>query len=362
MNHQIPICLTIAIVLAHGSLARADDAPTVAVAAVTRRDLYQELTIQAEFRPYQEVELHAMVAGYLRKIDVDFGDQVKKGDVIATLEVPELDDELAHAVAAKDRAAAAYADAHLDYTRLGGVNKSQPNLIAPQELDTSEARDRTTAAEVAAAEADVAKYRTLLSYTRIVAPFDGVITARFADPGALIQPGSSQSLPLVRLSENQLLRLDFPVSVSYVDDIALDEPVEIQMTGSGEALKAKISRFSRRVDMSTRTMETEVQVPNPDLKLIPGMYATVLLKVHRRPRALCIPAEAVAVSARPTVYLVGHDGTIAERSVKLGIETPTGFEVVEGLAEGDLVVVGSRAAVHPGQAVITKIVATSFSK
>ena len=107
--------------------------------------------------------------------------------------------------------------------------KANPISIAPQELDAAEALDRTSAAESAAAAADTSKYRTLLDYSRIIAPFDGVITARYVDPGALIQTGSSQSLPLVRLSENQLLRLDFPVSVSFVGDIEVGEAVEIRL-------------------------------------------------------------------------------------------------------------------------------------
>lgn len=362
MNRSTPIFAALSLVIGAGSFARAEDTPTVAVAAVTRQDLFQELTIQAEFRPNREVELHAMVAGYLRRIDVDFGDPVKSGQVIATLEAPELNDELAHALAAQARAVAAHADAHLDFTRLGGVNKSQPNLIAAQELDAADARDRTTEAEVAAADADVAKYRTLVGYTQITAPFDGVVTARYVDPGALIQTGSSQSLPLVRVSENQLLRLDFPVSVSYVGDIADGEPVAIRLEGSGTVLHAKISRFSRRVDTATRTMETEVQVPNPNLELVPGMYATVTLKVHRRPGALAIPVEAASVSASPTVYVVGRDGILQERSVKLGIETPTDLEVLSGVNEGDLVVIGSRASMHAGEKVQAKVVATSLSQ
>lgn len=361
MRLKIHLRLAAGLFLAHPSSWGAEEAPTVAVAAVTRKDLYQELTIQAEFRPFQEVELNAMVSGYLREINVDFGDRVKKGDVIATLEAPELDDELAHAIASQERATAAHTNAHLDYIRLAGVSKSQPNLVAQQDLDTADARDRTTSSEVAAAAADVAKYRTLVEYTRITAPFDGVITARYADPGALIETGSSQSSRLVRLSENQLLRLDFPVSVSYVADIEVGEPVDIKLEGSGKELNALVTRFSRRVDTSTRTMETEVQVPNPDLRLIPGMYATVTLKVHKRPGALVIPVEAVAVSAHPTVYVVGRDGEIAERSVKLGIETPTSFEVLSGVNEGDLVVIGSRAATQPGQKVQAKVVATFLS-
>jgi len=361
MKAKSPLLLAATLIATGWPAAGAEEAPTVAVGRIARKDLYQELTIQAEFRPFQEIELHAMVAGYLRKINVDFGDRVKAGEVIAVIEVPELGDELAHAVAAQERATAAHAEAHLDYTRLAGVSRSQPNLVAPQELDAANAKDLTTMAEVAAAAADAAKYRTLLNYTRITAPFDGVITARYADPGALIQPGTSASLPLVRLSENQLLRLDFPVSISYVEDVAVGEPVEIRLEGSGRVLTAPITRFSRRVATSTRTMETEVEVPNPDLKLIPGMYATVALRVHQRPRALAVPVEALATTVNPTVYVVGSDGTIAERSVKLGIETPTSYEVLSGLNEGDCVVIGSRAAVHPGEKVEARIVATSLS-
>lgn len=326
--------------------------PVVAVARVTRRDLAQRLTIQAEFRPYQEVELYAKVAGYLKAIHVDFGDRVKAGETIAVLEVPELKDQLAQAKAAERRAAAEHRDAHLDWVRLSGVDKSQPNLVAQQDLDAAESRDQSTAAAVAAAKADVERYETLMDYTRITAPFDGVVTWRYADPGAMIQAASStqtQALPLVRLSENQLLRLDFPVSVTYATDIGIGDPVEILVEGDPRPIEERITRFTRRIDMATRTMETEVEVPNPDLKLIPGMYATVVLELHRHPGALALPVEAIEGTGSPTVDRVRPDGRVEEIPVKLGIETPDYYEVRSGLEEGDLVVVGSRAGVQPGE-------------
>jgi RND family efflux transporter MFP subunit len=329
------------------------------VAPITRRDLYEELTVQAEFRPYQEVELYAKVAGYLKTIDVDFGDRVKSGEVIATLEVPELQDELDRAIAAEQRAEAEYRDAHLDDTRLLNVNENQPNLVAQQDLDSAEARDKTDAAAVAAARADVDRYRTLVAYTRIVAPFDGVITSRYADPGAMIQAASStqtQALPLVRLSENQRLRLDFPVSVSYATEMKVGDPVEIRLEGSDRRLAANITRFTRRIDLATRTMNTEVEVPNPDLKLIPGMYATVVLRLHRRPNALALPVEAVVAGSNPTVYVIDSDRRIDERPVELGLEAPDAYEVLGGLNEGDLVLVGSRAGFQPGEKVVPKII------
>jgi RND family efflux transporter MFP subunit len=335
--------------------------PAVAVAAVRTKDLFSELTVQAEFRPYQEVELHAKVAGYLQRIDVDFGDRVKAGDLIAVLEVPELRDELDSAVAAEQSSEAAYKDAHLDNVRLVGVNRSQPNLVAQQDLDAADARDLSAAATVSAARAEVEKYRTLFNYTRITAPFDGVVTARYADPGALIQTANSsqtQSLPLIRLSENQLLRLDFPVSVTYAQDIAAGDPVEIHLEGSDRVLHTSITRFTRRVSTDTRTMETEVEVPNPDLALIPGMYATVVLRLHRHPAALALPVEAVGDASHPTVFLVGPDFRIAQRDVRLGLETPTSYQVLSGLKEGDMVVVGNRSNVSPGEKVRPVTVST----
>ena len=332
--------------------------PTVAVATVARRDLYKELSIQAEFRPYLEVELYAKVAGYLKMINVDIGDRVEAGDVIATIEVPELQSELEHAIATERRAKADYHNAHLDYTRLAGVNQSQPDLISQQDLDAAEARDLAAEAAVAGAKADRERYQTLVGYTRIVAPFGGVITARYADPGAMIQTASSsqtQSRPLVRLSENQRLRLDFPVSVSYADEMTVGDPVEIVLEGTDRRLRAPITRFARKITMATRTMETEVEVPNLDLKLIPGMYATVVLQLQKRPNALVLPVEAVSAMDSPTVYRVNHADEIEECPVKLGIEGPDSYEVLAGLNEGDQVVIGSRAGLQPGQKVLPKV-------
>src|SRR4029077_2575388 len=132
----------------------------VAVARTTREDLYNEVSIPAEFRPYLKVELHAKVSGYVDQINVDIGDQVKAGQLLARLEVPELRDELARAKAAEKRAEADYKDAHLVYSRLLAVEKEHPNLVAQQELDAAEAKDATTEAAIAAAKAETGRYQT----------------------------------------------------------------------------------------------------------------------------------------------------------------------------------------------------------
>jgi RND family efflux transporter MFP subunit len=334
--------------------------PTVAVAKVDREDLYKEVTIPAEFRPYVEAELHAKVSGYLDKINVDFGDKVKAGQLLAVLEVPELQDELNSAIAAEQRAEADYTNAHLIYTRLVDVNREHPNLVAQQDIDTAQAKDSTAMAAVTAAKADVGKYQTLFGYTEITAPFDGVITHRYADPGALIQAGTSsdiQARALLRLSDNYRLRLDFPVSVEYVQNIGLGEAVEVRVESlGGKTFTGHVTRFTREVNEETRTMMTEIEVANTNLDLIPGMYATVVLKVEQHPQALAIPMQAVPPGQTSTVYIVNDKSEIEERPITLGLDTPSKYEVLSGLKEGDLVLIGSRSGVKTGEKVEAKIV------
>jgi len=344
---------------ANATMGAAQTIPAVAVVKVDREDLYKEITIPAEFRPYNEVDVHAKVSGYVKRINVDIGDKVKPGELLALLEIPELGDELDHAIAAHQRAAADYKDAHLAYSRLVEVNKQHPNLIAQQDLDTAEAKDATAQGALAGAKSDVQKYQTLVSYTRITAPFGGVITKRYADPGTLIQAGTSstQALPLVRVSDNNLLRLDFPVSVDYVRGIRLDAPVSVRVDSLGNrTFEGKIARFSNNIDDSTRTMIVEMEVPNPTLELVPGMYANVTLKVDERPHALAISIEAVPPGGK-TVWLVNRSLQVEERPVTLGLETPAKYEVLSGLNEGDLVMLGNPAQVVTGQKVEPRITA-----
>jgi len=332
--------------------------PTAGVAKVTREDLYQEVTMAAEFRPYVEVALPAKVTGYVGKMNVDFGDQVKAGQLLATIEVPELQAELDNAQAAEQKAQADYTNADLIYNRLNSVNKDHPNLVAQQDLDTAQANALTATAALAATKANVEKYQTMVGYTQITAPFDAVITYRYADPGTLID---AQGKPLVRVSDNYRLRLDFPVTVDYVKDVKVGDVVTVRVDSlNGKTFTGKITRFTHEVDDNTRTMITEIEVPNPDLELIPGMYATVVLKVEKHPQALAVPTEAVAGEKTHTVYVVNPDRQIEEREVQLGLETPDKYEVLAGLQEGDLVVIGSRAGFQAGQKVEPKLIQLSL--
>lgn len=347
----------------------AADVPTVAVVPVTKGEIYREVAFDAELRPYKEIELHARATGYLDKMLVDAGDVVKKDQLIAELDVPELTFDLQNAEAAErrakadmEKATAAYEEAHLAITRLDSADKAQPNLIAKQDIDSARLRDQSAKAALNAAKeeqnvaaANKSRFQTMLNYTRITAPFEGVITRRYSDPGSLIQAGtSSGSMPLVRLSQVDLLRVAFPVSVSYVASVKMGDEAEIRIPSLTKKFSGKITRVSQKVETSTRTMEAQIDLPNPDRSLIAGVYATVMLKIDRRSNALILPIEAVTRDkSTASVYLI-QDNKIEARNITVGTESPTHLEIVEGLAEGDLVMVGSRAQFFHGQSVQPK--------
>lgn len=363
--------------------------PTVAVAKATRADVAQLLTIAAEFQPNQEVDLHAKVAGYVKSIAVDVGDRVTAGQLIAVLEVPELQDELQQdaaavtraeeevnrAIADLDRAESAHEVAHLSATRLVAVSKTQPRLIAQQDLDEVASRDRGSEAQVATAKAAIAsaqgqlamakaaqaKTNTLVAYTRITAPFTGVITHRYADTGAMIQAGTSsqtQAMPLVKLSETRLLRLIMPVPESAVPRIKDRQSVTVFVPALGRTFPGTVARSSGRLDDDTRTMRVEVDVPNPGLELVPGMYAQCSLALEQSRDALTIPVQAVdRVDGKTRVLVVSPHHTIESRDVLLGLDSADRVAVTSGVADGDLVVVANRAQLKPGMTVSPKPVA-----
>jgi multidrug efflux pump subunit AcrA (membrane-fusion protein) len=149
--------------------------------------------------------------------------------------------------------------------------------------------------------------------------------------------------------------LDFPVSVAYVRDVHLGDKVEVRVQSLDyKRITGEVSRFTDKVNNDTRTMITEIEVPNPNLELVPGMYAAVVLKVEQRPRALTIPIEAASIGDSTTVCVVNSSQEIEVRAITLGLETASRCEVISGLKEGELVMIGGRTAVHAGEKVETK--------
>ena len=357
--------------------------PTVAVQVATRGPIRSTITLSGEFRPYQEVDVHAKVAGYIRHIYVDVGDQVKEGQTLAILEVPELSAQVAAAKAAmrrsqdaiqraeKDllRAESAHTAAHAAYSRLKQASQERPGLIAEQELDDSLAHDLEAEAQVGSTgaalaeaksqvsvtEADLERYAVLEAYSHITAPFAGVVTKRYADTGALIQAGTAsetQSMPVVKLAEWSRLRLVVPVPESAVPDLHLGQSVKVLVPALKRTFQGKVARFSDALSDETRTMRTEIDVENPDGTLVTGMYAEAELELKQPQNALTIPIQALRRNGDSGgVMLVRSDGTVEPRTVKVGAEGNDRIEIVAGLSEGDRVIVGNLGQFQAGDKV-----------
>ena len=363
-----------------------EPAVTVGVTRVEKKSLGRELTLSSELVPFQEIDVYAKESGYIKDLKVDYGTHVKAGQVMAVLEIPELEAQLEvdqaeiknasnqvtraeHDVA---RYQAQYKALHLEYTRLNGVFESQPGLVAQQEVDDAQGKDLAASSQVDAAQAalDAAQSQlaaskaklvhdqSLFDYSRITAPFSGVVTERYANLGTLMQAGtgsSTQAIPLVRLSQDDLFRLVIPVPESYVRYIKIGDPVSVNVPSLNHAFPGKVARFSVDVRTDTRTMHTEVDVPNPQRVLLPGLYAEAHLQLDRKENIPSVPIQALSHAGdKTTVYIVGADGTLEQRPVEIGLETSSYAEVVSGLNEGERVVVSDRSALKPGEKVIAQ--------
>jgi RND family efflux transporter MFP subunit len=372
------------IVRTHYGKASAEQPRAAAVVAVTRGNLASSLSVAGQFQPYQQVDLHAKVSGYIRWIKVDIGDRVRLGEVLALLEVPELQDqvegaqaEVRHSQSDITRAQSevvstesTYSALHAEYTRLEEASKERPGLIAEQELDDARAKDQQAAAQVGVAKASLnamqeqlgvsrasrSRLETMSRYEQIIAPFTGVVTKRFADTGTLIQAGqdnNTATLPVVQVAQSDLLRLRMPVPESDVPYIQVGGDVQVKVNATGHTFTGKIIRFSRALDTNTRTMLTEVDVPNRDLSLSPGMYAETTIQLLQKNDALILPAQAVVQSGDQSyVLVVDATNHVEKRAVTLGIQTSNRVEITSGLQAGDNVIAAGQTGYQPGEAVL----------
>src|SRR5215469_10365947 len=366
--------------------------PVAAVVRVERTDLGTPLTLAGAFKPFQDVDLHAKVAGFIKAIYVDVGSRVKEGQTIAVLEVPELQAQLAGADAAcrrakeeivraegdVERAKSSYAALHAMHERLSQAAQQKEGLVAQQEVDDAQAKDLGAAAQVSSAKASLSaaeqalevaeathkQYEALSAYTKITAPYTGVVTVRYADTGSLIASGtatSTQSEPVVRLAQISVLRLVLPIPESIAGSIRLGDPVKVHVQALNEDSVGRVTRFADALDPQTRTMHTEIDFQNPHGRLLPGMYVEASVPQVQKQNVLTLPLEAVEMSGsgQGSVLLVNGHNTLEERKVKLGLEGSTRIEITAGLNEGDRVVVGSRSEFRSGIKVTPKEIDTS---
>ena len=359
------------------------EVPTVPVATVGPATLQNNLVLSAEFAPFQDVDVMSKVAGYVRNIRVDIGSHVQQGDVLAVLEVPEIQDDLqksqagvaaaeANVVTAQagiQRAEAAAGIAQLSFQRINDVATKNKGLVPRQDVDVAQSRDAEAVAQLAssrsalkaaqeaksAADSEHARAEAMMQYATIRAPFTGVVTKRYANTGSMIQAGISsqtQAMPVVRLAQNNLLRLTLPVPVTDVAEVKDGQPVDVNVSNPPRTIRGKITRYADSVQMATRTMDTQVDVPNSDGSLVPGMYAEVHLHLADRPNVLSVPVDAVdgLGTAVEQAYVV-RSGVIHVVQVTTGLQSPTRLEILSGLQAGDQVVVGRHSGLSDGEQV-----------
>jgi RND family efflux transporter MFP subunit len=357
------------------SEANAATVPSARVAVAQRGDISHILTLAGQFQPYQEVDVHPKVSGYMKKINVDIGDIVQQGETLAILEVPELQAQLQQTVfqlkqsqeeitraqhEVKSAEALEYA-LHAESARLQQAAATRPGLIAQQELDDAQAKDLNSQAQVDAAKsalaaaqqhaeaarADQDRVQALQNYTTVTAPIAGVVVWRYADTGALIQGGTNsndQTLPIVRISQSTLLRLRVPVPEDDVQYVHEGDVLQVRVDAINRSFTGKVVRFTRDVNFETRTMETEVDVENKNLSIAPGMYANTALHLASKHNVVTIPVDALVINAKrqETVYVLDPGNRVHIRPVQVGIEGSKLAEIDQGLASGDRVILGGQ--------------------
>lgn len=333
--------------------------PSVSVATARRSPGYVERLLPGNSEPLYETAIAARTNGYLKRRLVDIGDRVEAGALLAEIDTPEIDDQLDQARATlaqsranleRDKANKEYADIEIERDR----RLLKRGEISREEHDRQLAMTKVATANVQATEAtiqlnesDVQRLTDLQSYERITAPFRGVITVRHYDSGALITADNRTALPLFRMAQIDTLRVF--VDVPQVDSTAIEvgqSAIVFRREAPARQFPGTVTRIANALDPNTRTMRTEVQVPNPDGALFPGMYLQVKFTIRSENAPVIIPAAALITRADGTsVGILDDENSVRYTQVQLGRDFGSEVEVTAGLAGGETVVV------HPGDTI-----------
>lgn len=315
---------------------------SVQVVHVKRGVATRSTVLPAEVRPYQQATLYAKVAGYVKTVAVDKGDSVKAGALLADLEVPEL-------LADQTRYKAEAEIAALDYKRIGEAQKKSPDLVLSQSIDTAKSKSDI-------ATANLERTETLLGFAKITAPFGGIITKRLVDTGAFIPAATSgsaaQNAALFILMDFSTVRVQVAVPENEVPFIKTGLVVKITVEElTGRVFEGTVTRYAHALDDATKTMLAEIELPNPQGELRPGMYANARIVVERKPDALVIPSDALVIEkTRNSVFTIA-DGKAKRVTIKTGFNDSGWVEVLEGLNLDDAVILAGKQVLNDGQAV-----------
>ena len=398
--NAIRVLVTVAVIIAGGvgaflylgsapptkaTNAAPESLPSVDVVKPGRATLVQRVQGNATLEAFEDADLFAKVSGYLSDVRVDIGDHVKAGQVLAVIDVPEMKQELAEAKAQLETKKSSLVSARrqlehhkADVALQVGLARDREQLgqgrqfisdrtldqvranadIAKADLSVAEANIDLAANQVDVAAATVEKIETLLFYTQIVAPFDGVVARRLVNRGDLVQAATStRTTPLFKVQRIDIIRVFCDVPENEVPHIRVGDRATVKVFGlKGEPIVGTVTRFAYRLDPETRNMRTEIDLPNADERLYPGMYAEVSLEMNRRHDVLAIPVTAIGSDAQGTfVFTVKGDDQIARTAVKVGVRDSGRAEIIEGLSENAAVVVAAKRAPAAGTRVTSMV-------
>ena len=358
---------------------KVDPRPRVEVEHPRRATVVQRLQTNATLEAFEETDLFAKVSGYLSDVRVDIGDHVKAGQVLAVISVPEMENELAEDKAQLDskQRSLETAERQVDHNKanvtLQDVTLKRQEVlfkgrdIADQTLDDARASAEIAKADVGVAEANrafaaaqvdlaaatVERIKTLLAYAQIVAPFDGVVARRLVNRGDLVQAATStRTTPLFTVQRIDTIRVFCDVPENDVPHLHIGDTAIVKPYGfEGKPFVGTVTRFSFRLNPETRNMRTEIDLPNPEERLYPGMYAEVSLEMNRRPDALTVPAAAVGSDNLGNFVYTITDNRVTRLAINIGLTDSGRTEVTGGLSKDTPVVTAFRGAPPPGTAV-----------
>jgi RND family efflux transporter MFP subunit len=366
--------------------AAAERTPRVDIIKPRRAAVAQRLQSNATLEAFEEADLYAKVSGYLSQVPVDIGDRITAGQILAVVDIPELSKELAETEAQLDsrRRSLEVAERQIERNKadlalqeatlkrretLGGGGRGR--WVSDQELDeirtktevsrtdvgVAQANRALAAAQVDLAAATVEKTRAMFSYSKIAAPFDGIVSQRWVNRGDLVQAATStRTTPLLKVQRVDIIRVFCDVPENEVAQVRVGDPATVKPIGlNGAQFTGTVTRFASRLDPQTRNMRTEIDLTNADGRLYPGMYAEVLLEMNRHPDVLTVPASAVSTEGSETFVYTVKSERIERVPVKLGVRDAGGVEIAEGLSEQTTVVMAARTAPPVGTVVQTNI-------
>lgn len=332
------------------------------------------LSLPGQASSFYETTIYARVSGYLDDWKKDIGDRVKKGEVLAHIDTPELDDQYTAALARVNelkanklvaQTSAEFATASFKRYQAsvqeGAVSQEEVDQ-KKAELDSTKAKVTAADAQVASADAEVKRLETLRHFKDVVAPFDGVITERHIDPGALVTAGSTTNTsPLFNISQSDRMRVFVDVPQPAVPDVKVGMIVAVAAKEfPGRKFEGKVDRTSSSIDTMSKTLKVEVLVPNPDLVLLPGMYVTATFQTNRSDPPLRIPASALAFGpSGPQVAVVDADDHVSFRDIKIGRDLGDAVEIASGLSGNETVALNVGSQVTDGERVDPHLVDVS---